>query len=982
MQVDESQGSLSSNQSSPISASTNDHERFKLLSALRKKHLDGALQPSLSDTVLDVSMKKNLSFVKRLKLITSENIGSILSDLTKLKLEKYLAEAITSLLENFSSPTRKLTTSDLDSILQCVSALHLRFRQQFTPAFVEACTHACNFKVQPIEKEEKDRIQKGKFLVRFIMDLYLIGMFHPPSSTPELVQAIPSTSSSPTSKQLSSDETSSAKKFEKSSPHKKAKTQFTKFYQQFLLPSHENLPLLSILLKFYHPLYILDHPQALLFNNAMAFLYEPTELYYQNQLLPTLKNMHQQQLRLGHKANEWYYERGNMAPEDLRASSEIAQKQFEQLYGLTKLVSGYMKWPLPLLMDVQDQNDANENKKITLHIAGETSAPTSSYFEDEEQRQFYEVLPDLHAQILPNLSNEAYTEEEEMSVSELLAKLPNCTSTILIDRWALDFCRLATKSSHAKLAKTLFEFRGRPDLLPYYARLLAILKDSEVFTLFMEEFEGFLRRQIKSSTFRFRDEPRWMMVRFLSELVKFHLVSSPVLFFILKSFIDHFSPLNMELLCAFLEETGRFIHAQPKHQARFLEYLDRFQRMKNQISDQRILILIDSALLSISPTAAPPIKERSNLEKFLMQLLSELDIESIKIVAQKICKYPWHTPETLHMLHRRFTKLTRFRFHQLEPLACVLFIVSSYHPELGVHVVDTLIERIQVDLEQPLLRDQQKAIMHLVFLAHLFNVKLVQEDLIMKLLEFLAVFPLHDHPSEFFRIRLVISALNVCWKRLISEKLDRFLILFQFYIVCKNALPIDLEFALVDLFEIMRPGIPRLTPEEACEAMKGIMDVSRLPPPPTLHNSSSTKESMKAQEPSTGESDEAWLEKLDQELQQLQMEPSKTRRKQIQPIEIPTHHPTMFTKPTMDKSSVSVLTRKGQKAVTKLVKIDSESKLGQHVQKLVHDAETEHKHLKQFVLKYEKREHQEYLAALKQKKAGIHFFPTQTTSTP
>ncbi|KAJ1506161.1 hypothetical protein HMI56_000735 [Coelomomyces lativittatus] len=100
-------------------------------------------------------------------------------------------------------------------------------------------------------------------------------------------------------------------------------------------------------------------------------------------------------------------------------------------------------------------------------------------------------------------------------------------------------------------------------------------------------------------------------------------------------------------------------------------------------------------------------------------------------------------------------------------------------------------------------------------------------------------------------------------------------------------------------------------------------------------------------------------------------------------IEILTHRPAMSTKPTMDKFCVSaVLTRKGQKPVTKLVKIDSESKLGQHVQKLVHDAETEHKHLKQFVLKYEKREHQEYLAALKQKKAGIHFFPTQTTSTP
>lgn len=248
----------------------------------------------------------------------------------------------------------------------------------------------------------------------------------------------------------------------------------------------------------------------------------------------------------------------------------------------------------------------------------------------------------------------------------------------------------------------------------------------------------------------------------------------------------------------------------------------------------------------------------------------------------------------------------------------------------------------------------------MVYLAHLFNVSLVEEDLLFKIFEYILAFPVKDGPAEFFRIRLVLSALNPCWKRLKQERLDRFLVVFQFYIACKNRIPIDLDFALDDLFELMRPGSHRLSMKEAYEKLQTFMDI--IPPPPPPPPSLSQASEVELVEPAPMDSEEEQIRQMDQALHQLQMEtPSKSRKKRYM-IEVPDAHGHLFTKGS-PSNTVSVLTRKGNKPVTKELKIEQNSLIGQHVQRVIQEAENEHRHLKMFVLKYEKREQKERIAA-------------------
>lgn len=62
-------------------------------------------------------------------------------------------------------------------------------------------------------------------------------------------------------------------------------------------------------------------------------------------------------------------------------------------------------------------------------------------------------------------------------VDALLGRLANALNRTTIDEIAVEFCYLNTKASRRKLARALLAVpRQRVDLLPYYARLIAILK--------------------------------------------------------------------------------------------------------------------------------------------------------------------------------------------------------------------------------------------------------------------------------------------------------------------------------------------------------------------------------------------------------------------------------------------------------------------------------------------------------------------------
>ncbi|CAK9155117.1 unnamed protein product [Ilex paraguariensis] len=79
-----------------------------------------------------------------------------------------------------------------------------------------------------------------------------------------------------------------------------------------------------------------------------------------------------------------------------------------------------------------------------------------------------------------------------------------------------------------------------------------------------------------------------------------------------------------------------------------------------------------------------------------------------------------------------------------------------------------------------------------------------------------------DPPEDCFRIRMVIMLLETCGhyfdRGSSRRKLDPFLIHFQRYILSKDALPLDIEFDLQDLFADLRPNMTRYSSIEEVNA--------------------------------------------------------------------------------------------------------------------------------------------------------------------
>lgn len=91
----------------------------------------------------------------------------------------------------------------------------------------------------------------------------------------------------------------------------------------------------------------------------------------------------------------------------------------------------------------------------------------------------------------------------------LLGRLPNALNRTTIDQIAVEFCYLNNKGARRKLAKALLSVpRQRLDLLPYYARLMAILKPymPDVITTVSDSLDSDFHRQQRKRDVGFIDD--------------------------------------------------------------------------------------------------------------------------------------------------------------------------------------------------------------------------------------------------------------------------------------------------------------------------------------------------------------------------------------------------------------------------------------------------------------------------------------------
>ncbi|KAJ5908092.1 hypothetical protein N7495_000774 [Penicillium taxi] len=555
--------------------------------------------------------------------------------------------------------------------------------------------------------------------------------------------------------------------------------------------------------------------------------------------------------------------------EDRQSSYEKQLKTLERLVANTQVLCEALGADMPDLAQ-KETNEASSNGgiglvKTTDYLRGQGDG--AGIWEDEEERRFYENLADLKGKVPAVLLDDGKKKKSEVEeggrddgeiltdsslekekstadledqstiivnktvgaqVEALLSKLPELQNKDQVDEFALDFCFVNSKASRNRLVKAVSDVpRGRLDLLPIYARLVATLGQylpdiPQGLTAYLdEEFRSLQRRKSKE----FLGQVRMSNVRYLAELTKFGVVPEHIIFHCFKVSLDEFSRMNIEIIANLLENCGRYLLRNPETSPRMASFLETLNRKKNgQHLGQQERMVIENAIYYVDPPPRPAIqqKERTPMEQFIRRMMYlELNKRNYTKILKSIRKLHWEEQEVVDILERVFSKPVKVKYGNIHLMAILAGALYRYHQEFVIGVVDNTLEQITLGLEMNDFKFNQKRIAEAKYLGELYNYKMIDSPVIFDTLYRIITFgheggtpvpgritPL-DQPDDFFRIRLACTILDTCGhcfdRGSAKKKLDFFLAFFQYYLFTKDPLPMDVDFLVQDTYSLVRP---------------------------------------------------------------------------------------------------------------------------------------------------------------------------------
>ncbi|KAG1890392.1 ARM repeat-containing protein [Suillus subluteus] len=837
-----------------------DEEKARHARRVKLRELNAAMDiQELSK--LDSSLKRHTGLIKRMRQsLGTDQRDQILKDIDSLSLEKYIDEIAGAALEGIA---RCKTEKDVWSAVEVISALHRRFPAAFTPSLVLSLSTAlaapsrASLSALPPEQREKEdsaRVSRQRPLLRVCSELALVGIITDGQKRSggewimkvlrELLSNDPTLSSlpllsiflksysrpylglmPPQSKQISAEaepgtlssaitnatqgEFPTLLHEDEELVEQEIRDRFKRIVSKKLTIEHKRLQDQD---RRNHEAYIRsgeifeDRQQAYEkmtkgYEKLLASCQTLSELLYLP--MPSLPTVSQKSdsIQIGGNAvsgdeedplvtsgGKWEDEEEPDEKEDNEATEERekaekekadaeAKKLEEELEGL-KLDGDRANGRKDDIPEVEMREEEPDGT-ITPTPTSPTKAPS----------------PPLSPQLAPQGPSQLLT--------ALLARLPDATNRAMIDQAAIDFAFLNSKAARKRLIKFLNAVpKNRTDLLPHYARFVATLNrympdiGAELVALLDEEFR-YLQR--KKNVVKELAEVRMKNISYLSNLTKFGVVPSHLYAWTI------FLERTVENISMLLEGCGRFLLRSDETRERFGTMLELMRRKQSmQHFDQRQILLLENAYYQCNPPERTPRqqKERTPLELFIRHLIYDvLAKKTIDKVLKLLRKLDWDDPIVQRTLYKVFTKPWKIKYSNVNLLAMLTYDLQRYHPAFAISVVDQVLEDIRRGLEQNVYSTNQRRGSVLVF------------DTMWSLVTFghpeghpLPRQPCPvDMPNDFFRIRLVcvlLDTVGMCFDRGTQKrKLDNFLVFFQYYVLCKEDLPMDVDFMLSDSIE-------------------------------------------------------------------------------------------------------------------------------------------------------------------------------------
>lgn len=801
---------------------------------------------------LDSSLKKNTAFVRKLRNFTAQQYESLMKDMSSLNLSKYISEVASALVE------AKLKLTDVPSAVLLCSEMHCIY-PEFSKVLLEHWV-----KTLSLKKDEKiANPSKLRVDLRFYGDLVTSGIFPYKEALPLLGNILTVLATMDKEEHINLNIILNFCKHCGEDYAGLIPQTIRKLSDKYNIP----VPKSSVL-----------PPEKQ--KNVRSLLRD-----YYSSLCKHLQKEHAELLAFERQNRRILQTKGELNAERKEKGEALAASLQKLLTG-TQTFAEILDEEVPPLPE-----DVCQNTEVSGPIGASESDDGScavNLWEDEETQRFYQDFPNLK-DFLPNVKfskdfqpqQPTITEEkldEELKEEELeeeirkeeetpaeidelddtdsnlnskskilldafLNHLPNCVNREMIDNAAIEFLMYHnTKHHRRKLVKVLFGVpRTRLDLLPFYARLVAILNPvmpevaADLGSLLKHDFKYHVRKKDQINI-----ESKIKVIRFIGELVKFQLYSKIEGLYCLKILLHDFTHHHIEMACNLLESCGRFFFRNPDTHQRTKVYLEQMMRKKSVMAlDSRYVTMIENAYYYVSPPDTPltKAKERPPLHQFIRHLLyQELmkpGTETESSVLTLMRKLDWQDPQVAAYAIKCLTNAWNVKYFNIRSLANLLAGLVEYQEFVGTQVVDGVMEDIRIGLEinQPKLNQRRVAMVK--YLGELYNYRMIESSDVFKVLYTLISFGVtfdHDNPSpvdppdNLFRIRLVCVLLETCGQffnhGLSKTKLDYFFIYFQNYFWFKysdpywtteNPFPVSVDYMFRDIVTGLRPNLKLAT---------------------------------------------------------------------------------------------------------------------------------------------------------------------------
>ncbi|OCT89218.1 regulator of nonsense transcripts 2 isoform X1 [Xenopus laevis] len=818
---------------------------------------------------LDSSLKKNTAFVKKLKTITEQQRDSLSHDFNSLNLSKYIAEAAASIVE------AKLKISDVNCAVHLCSLFHQRYAD-----FAQSLLQVWKKHFEARKEEKTPNITKLRTDLRFVAELTIIGIFTDKEGLSliyeQLKYIINADRESHTHVSVVISFCRHCGDDIAGLVPRKVKCAAEKYNLNFppseIISPEKQQPFQNLLKEYFTSLtkhLKRDHRELQNIERQNRRIlhtkgelsedrhkqYEEFATSYQKllancQSLADLLDENMPELPQDKPAPEEHgpgidiFTPGKPGDYDLEGGiweDEDARNFYENLIDLKAFV------PAILFKDNEKSSQNKETGKDNSKDSKEKDVPTTEELELEletldinDEGMELEGAEDAE-DLTKKLLDEQEQEDEEAStgshlkliVDAFIQQLPNCVNRDLIDKAAMDFCmNMNTKANRRKLVRALFIVpRQRLDLLPFYARLVATLHPcmSDIAEDLCSMLKGDFRFHVRKKD-QINIETKNKTVRFIGELAKFKMFSKTDTLHCLKMLLSDFSHHHIEMACTLLETCGRFLFRSPDSHLRTSVLLEQMMRKKQAMHlDARYVTMVENAYYYCNPPPAEKTvkKKRPPLQEYIRKLLyKDLSKVTTEKVLRQMRKLSWQDPEVKDYVICCMINIWNVKYNSIHCVANLLAGLVLYQEDVGIHVVDGVLEDIRLGMEVNQPKFNQRRISSAKFLGELYNYRMVESAVIFRILYSFISFGVNsdgspsplDPPEHLFRIRLVCTILDTCGQYFdrgsSKRKLDCFLVYFQRYVWWKKSLdvwtkdhpfPIDIDYMITDTLELLRP---------------------------------------------------------------------------------------------------------------------------------------------------------------------------------